>query len=118
MATRTIQVLADHAKVGLSPFVREAIIAELLGRGGLPERPEMFDPTSDMAIAWENGKDVLISEVVEEEYDGLGTADRRWRDSVAASLVTEPRIHPSMPYSHGSTLEMVTSVGTPSNAMG
>ncbi len=76
-----LQVLADHAKVGLSPFVREAIIAELLGRGSLPERPEMFAPPSAAAIAWENDEDVLIAEIAEQEYDGLGTADRQWRES-------------------------------------
>lgn len=80
-----LQVLADHAQVGLSPFVREAIIGSLLGKGSLPERPQLFDPPESCATAWENDEAVPMEEVSEDEYAGLGAVDREWRESAVDS---------------------------------
>lgn len=80
-----LQTLADHAQVGLSPFVREAIIGNLLGRGSLPERPQLFDPPEPCATAWENDEAVSVAEVTEEEYTGLGAVEREWHENAASS---------------------------------
>ena len=78
-----LQTLANHAQVGLSPFVREAIIGNLLGRGSLPERPQLFDPPEPCAAAWENDEAVFVEEVPEDEYTGLGAIEREWRANAA-----------------------------------
>lgn len=78
-----LQALAGHAQVGLSPFVREAIIGKLLGRGSLPERPQLFDPPGPGATAWENDEAVPLAEVPEGEHAGLGSAEREWRENAA-----------------------------------
>jgi len=80
-----LQTLAEHAQVGLSPFVREAIIGNLLGRGSLPERPQLFDPPEPSATAWENDEAVSVEEIPEEDYTGLGAVDREWRENAASS---------------------------------
>lgn len=71
-------VLAKHAGVGLSPFLREAIVGELLGRGSLPERPEIVGMATDAATAWERDKDVPVESVEEIAFNGLGEAERVW----------------------------------------
>jgi hypothetical protein len=70
-----LQVLAEHADVLLSRFVREIIIGAVLGRGTLPERPELrhFMVTQE-AEAWERGEPVPMREEegrwkVSELYD-------------------------------------------------
>lgn len=73
-----LDVLATHAGVGLSPFVREAIVGELWGRGSLPERPEILGIPSDAAGAWERGDTVLVAPVEEEAFNHLGDAERVW----------------------------------------
>lgn len=73
-----LQVLADHAQVGLSPFVRETIISDLLGRASLPERPKMFAEITPDALRWERGEEVPVREV--EEFGGLGEAEQVWRE--------------------------------------
>ena len=50
--TMTQKILAKHAGVGLSPFVREAIVGDLLGRGSLPERPEIMGVPTAAALPW------------------------------------------------------------------
>lgn len=82
-----LQVLADHAQVGLSPFVRETIIGDLLGRGSLPERPQMFDPPEPAALAWERDEEVPMEEIPNGEYEGPGTLEKEWlADSASSSL--------------------------------
>lgn len=73
-----LQVLATHAGVALSPFVREALIGALLGRGSLPERPEIMGQPSDAALAWEGDEQVQAMQMEETEFDGLGEAQRVW----------------------------------------
>lgn len=76
-----LSVLAEHAGTQLSAFVREIIIADLLGHATLPERPQVSDPVSPAAVAWERGEEVLVAEVSESDYDGLGDAERVWRET-------------------------------------
>lgn len=70
--------LANHAGIELSPFIREAIIADLLGRGSLPERPEMFASGTPEAIAWERHEAVPVTMMDAADYDGLGVLDPEW----------------------------------------
>ena len=76
-----LQMLADHANVGLSPFVREALVADLLGRGSLPERPEIMGTPSKSALAWERGEDVPVADLEVDDFDGLGESERMWCES-------------------------------------
>ncbi len=73
-----LQVLATHAGVALSPFVREALIGALLGRGSLPERPEIMGEPNAAALAWERDETVEVAQIEEADYDGLNEADRVW----------------------------------------
>lgn len=67
-----LRSLAEHANTALSAFVREAIVADLLGRGSLPERPQIMGQPSARALAWERDEAVPLREVVQEAFDGLG----------------------------------------------
>lgn len=67
--------LAEHAQTPLSAFVREAIVADLLGRGSLPERPEIMGRPSARALAWERGEQVPVRELAPEQFHGLGEAE-------------------------------------------
>ncbi|HNE71616.1 MAG TPA: hypothetical protein PLJ81_05535 [Giesbergeria sp.] len=74
-----LQALADHAQVGLSPFVREAIIADLLGRASLPERPAILGQVAhEAALAWERGEEVPVHQIAVEAFDGVGEAQLEW----------------------------------------
>lgn len=71
-------ILAAHAGVALSPFVREALIGALLGRGSLPERPEIMGQASIAALAWERDEQVTVAQIEESEFNGLGDTERVW----------------------------------------
>lgn len=73
-----LEVLAKHAGVELSPFVREAIVGDLLGRGSLPERPEIVGMPTDAATAWEQGEAVPVEQIEEDAFNGLGEAQKFW----------------------------------------
>lgn len=73
-----LAILAKHAGVGLSPFVREAIVGDLLGRGSLPERPEIIGRPTAAALAWEGDEAVPVEQVEEVAFNGLGVAERVW----------------------------------------
>ena len=73
-----LQVLASHAGVALSPFVREALVGALLGRGSLPERPEIMGQPSAAALAWEGDETVEVAQIEGAEFDGLGEAEMLW----------------------------------------
>ena len=73
-----LHVLATHAGVTLSPFVREALIGALLGRGSLPERPEIMGEPSAAALAWERDEKVEVTQIEEADFDGLGEAEMTW----------------------------------------
>jgi hypothetical protein len=76
-----LEILAKHAGVGLSPFVREAIVGDLLGRGSLPERPEIMGVPTAAALAWERDEAVPTETIEEAAFDGLCEADRVWTES-------------------------------------
>lgn len=76
-----LEILAKHAGVGLSPFVREAIVGDLLGRGSLPERPEIMGAPTAAALAWERDEPVPTETIEEAAFDGLCEADRVWTES-------------------------------------
>ena len=76
-----LQALADHAQVTLSAFVREAIVADLLGRASLPERPDILGQPTPAAAAWERGEEVPIVEMEEEQVDGVGNPERVWLET-------------------------------------
>jgi hypothetical protein len=76
-----LEILAKHAGVGLSPFVREAIVGDLLGRGSLPERPEIMGAPTAAAMAWERDEAVPTETIEEAAFDGLCEADRVWTES-------------------------------------
>jgi len=73
-----LAILAKHAGVGLSPFVREAIVGDLLGRGSLPERPEIMGLPTAAALAWEGDDAVPIETIEEAAFNRLGDAERVW----------------------------------------
>lgn len=77
-----LAILAKHAGVGLSPFVREAIVGDLLGRGSLPERPEIMGMPTAAALAWEGDEAVPTESIEESAFDGLGDAERGWVEEV------------------------------------
>ena len=76
-----LQTLANHAGVEMSPFVREAIVGDLLGRGSLPERPEILGQPTVAATAWERDEDVPVLSLEEHAFDHIGDAERIWVDS-------------------------------------
>lgn len=76
-----LEVLAKHAGVELSPFVREAIIGDLLGRGSLPERPKIMGIPTDAATAWERDEVVPVEPFEEDAFNGLGEAERVWMEA-------------------------------------
>ena len=73
-----LEILARHARVKLSPFVREAIVGDLLGRGSLPERPEIMRLPTAAAAAWERDEAVPAETIEEAAFDGLGDGERVW----------------------------------------
>ncbi len=75
-----LQVLADHSQVPLSAFVREAIVADLLGRASLPERPEIMGQPTPAAEAWERGEEVPTLESEQEPPGGLGEFELVWQE--------------------------------------
>jgi len=79
-----LEILAKHAGLGLSAFLREAVIGELYGRGSLPERPEIMGIPTPEALAWERGEEVPEVEVEEEAFNDLGEAERIWVDATDA----------------------------------
>lgn len=73
-----LEILAKHAGVGLSPFVRKAIIGDLLGRGSLPERPDIMGLPTDAATAWERDDAVPVAVIETDAFNDLGEAERVW----------------------------------------
>ena len=67
-----LKILADHADVLLSRFVREIVVGAVLGRGTLPERPELRAlPNTPAGEAWEQGLEVFMREVSRDELGEL-----------------------------------------------
>lgn len=69
---RDLTILADHADILLSRFVREVVVGAVLGRGTLPERPELRAVTATPACeAWEQGCEVSMREVGRDKLSEL-----------------------------------------------
>lgn len=81
-----LEVLANHAQVALSAFVREAVVADLLGRASLPERPEIMGQPTAAAEAWERGDEVPLLDVAEQDLNELGDPERVWQDLRSESM--------------------------------
>jgi hypothetical protein len=57
--------LAAHSGLRLSEYVREIVIARLLGHGALPMRPSMFDVLpNDTSMAWEDDREIPMRQIV------------------------------------------------------
>lgn len=73
-----LALLAGHADLSLSPFLREVVVGELFGRGSLPERAELTGSISAGALAWELDQPVPCMEISESEFNGLGEMVCEW----------------------------------------
>lgn len=78
-----LQLLADHVGIKLSQYIREIVIARLLGHGTLPMRPEMLKaeplPSAD---DWCEDRELALREATEREYRTHPLGERRveWVD--------------------------------------
>jgi len=78
-----LQMLADHVEIKLSQYVREIVIARLLGHGTLPLRPKMLNAEPLPAIEdWCEDLEIPKRQVDESEYDKYPLGERRteWVD--------------------------------------
>ncbi len=78
-----LQLLADHVGIKLSQYVREIVIARLLGHGTLPMRPEMLAAAPLPAIEdWCEDRELTLREASEDEYYShpLGERQTEWVD--------------------------------------
>lgn len=73
-----LQLLADHAEIPLSQFVREIVMSRLLGHGALPARPLLTRAEPTAADAWCNDEDVPWRKVSAEEYHRHLEGEVRW----------------------------------------
>jgi hypothetical protein len=65
-----IALLADHAGLTLSGYLREIVISRLFGHGMLPMRPEMLEVAeTSIADAWCEDETVPWTQVSREIYD-------------------------------------------------
>lgn len=73
-----MQLLADHVGIKLSQYVREIVIARLLGHGTLPMRPEMLKAEPLPAIEdWCEDRELQMREATEEEFHTMPLSERR-----------------------------------------
>ncbi|MFM8443173.1 MAG: hypothetical protein ACKN9W_07510 [Methylococcus sp.] len=64
-----LQILADHVGLKLSQYLREIVIARLLGHGTLPMRPEMLQASPNPAADdWDEDREVPWRVVSRDEY--------------------------------------------------
>lgn len=78
-----LQLLADHVGIKLSQYIREIVIARLLGHGTLPMRPEMLMAEPLPAIEdWCEDRKIPMRQVEENEYSKHPLGERRieWVD--------------------------------------
>jgi hypothetical protein len=81
-----LQILADHAEIKVSQYVREIVISRLLGHGMVPLRPEMFKAiATPEADVWCSTEDFAWREVTENEYQTSieRRAEYEWVDDTA-----------------------------------
>ncbi|MBT3725221.1 MAG: hypothetical protein HOM14_10225 [Gammaproteobacteria bacterium] len=66
-----LTILAQHAGLSTSNYVREIVISRTLGHGTLPMRPEMMQyKSTSQAEDWNEDREVPWREISEELYDG------------------------------------------------
>ncbi len=78
-----LQLLSDHVGIKLSQYLREIVIARLLGHGTLPMRPEMLMAEPFHAIEdWCEDREIPKHQVDEREYGNhpLGEWRTEWVD--------------------------------------
>lgn len=78
-----LQLLADHVGIKLSQYLREIVIARLLGHGTLPMRPEMLKAQPLPAIEdWCEDREIAKHQVNEQEHGRhpLGEWRTEWVD--------------------------------------
>ena len=83
-----LEVLAQHAQIQLSPFVREAVLGRLYGRASLPERPNAQVQPTAAAADWESGHEVTMREIEEADFQDLGWAEKEWVEAGLADNAT------------------------------
>jgi hypothetical protein len=66
----------------VSPFVRQAIILDLLGWARLPERPGMYGGVAPQPLRWERDEEMPVREV--GHFDGVGETQEVWREEPEA----------------------------------
>lgn len=78
-----LQLLANHVGIKLSQYVREIVIARLLGHGTLPMRPEMLKAEPLPAVEdWCEDREISMRQAEEHEYMKHPLGERRieWVD--------------------------------------
>lgn len=78
-----LQLLADHVGIKLSQYVREIVIARLLGHGTLPMRPEMLKAEPLPAVEdWCEDREIPMRQAEGHEYmkHPLGERRTEWVD--------------------------------------
>lgn len=78
-----LQILADHVEIKLSQYVREIVIARLLGHGTLPLRPKMLNAEPLPAVEdWCDGREIPKHQVIEHGCGShpLGEWRTEWVD--------------------------------------
>jgi hypothetical protein len=78
-----LEVLAAHADIKLSQYVREIVISRLLGHGALPKRPQMLEAAPLPSVEdWCEGREVPMRRVTWEECWAHPEGERReeWVD--------------------------------------
>ena len=73
-----LQLLADHAEIPLSQFIREIVISRLLEHGTLPARPVLTRAEPTAADAWCEDREFPWREVSAEEYRRHREGEVRW----------------------------------------
>lgn len=74
-----LSILAEHASLTTSNYIREIIISRVLGHGMLPKRPEMMAlPTQD-ADNWVEEKQLLWTEVDKQGYETYPIREIRYK---------------------------------------
>lgn len=64
-----VALLAEHAGLSLSAYLREIVIARVFGHGMLPMRPEMLAvQETEAAMQWVEGRDVPWKEVGASDF--------------------------------------------------
>lgn len=90
---RDLQVLAGHADIKLSQYVREIVISRLLGHGALPKRPQLLEAVPLPSLEdWCEDREVPMRQATQEECwahpEGLHREE--WVDEQQPLTAQEP----------------------------